>query len=522
MYEFDYISAANASAEDITKSRNDIISNLERRLRSILPEGIDIENLGEPGILDQEMQNPDPQNEQENTPQTTLGTEQTEEYSYSDEDSRAFVEEIRPTEKTVEQEEQSEVPQQEDGEEAVAPIFLTEDQITQINLLYDTLQYVKSGLNVLIKINTPAKEDIKKKHIDSLLSKAKELGLKLNVFVTGFSTFGDEQEHIKFNFSEELMTDLISLNNYLVENGAGALRFLEEPLLPQSAWTIDQVFNATAEVDDVVKTIQDMKLSPYEAAAYIHFYLMANFPYQENLEEPFVPRSLVGILNSNDIVCVGYSYFTKAVVDKLQMPGLKADTFVSAIKKISDKPIDLATMNILPQEGFVHQQVIYHIDDPKYQIKGNYASDACWDAVDEDFPDGKGFANFMIPVDDLTHIKQRKYVFSAIERKADKYDLTKYAQTSKTKIVIPSFIKKYMQDSTPIPYDKIESCIYTILRKMYPKCTKEEIEQSTKGYMTLSKFVAVALFDEDAKNSLTQSGKNLSQEELVEFLTNEK
>lgn len=502
MYEFEYISAANASVEEIKKAREEILDNMQKRLNALLPEGTT--------LVEHKIKKTDDAQQGENS------VYDESQYAYSDEDSMAFIEEIRPLK---DEDEPEEGENEEADDNLPMEISLSEEDLTKINAIYGTIKHLRKGLNVVINISSPAKEDIKKNYIDALLDKAKQLELKLNVYVTGYSTFSDEKEHIRFNFSKELMTDLISLNNYLVEHGAGPLRFMEEPLYPYMSWTVEQVFNATAEVDSVVKTIQDNNFSPYEAAAYIHFYLSTNFPYLDNPEMPLVPRSLIGILNTDNIVCVGYSYFTKAVVDKLKMPGLKAETFVSSIKREKDKPSSIKTLYNYPTDGYVHQQVLYNINDPKYNISGNYASDACWDCLDEEFPDGKGFGNFMIPVGDLAHMRTQQYVYSAFERLVDKYDLSKYAKSKKTRTSIPAFIKNKMGNSPAIPSDKIESCLYTVFRKIFPEVSKQEIEEATKNYLIISKYVAAALYDDEAESSLAQEGKGVTQKDVLKAMS---
>ena len=376
--------------------------------------------------------------------------------------------------------------------------------------IYDELyNYIKKGFNVVIEVDKMKHEDIKLKHIESLIKKANALNLPLNLFVSGYSQFGKESEHVEMLFSQKLINTFIALNTYLESNHQAPLRFLEDPLHPQNAWTLNQVINANEEINAVADIIKLQKFTPYEAMAYIHYYLTSQFPYSENVEDPMKPRSIIGLLNSENIVCVGYAKFIKAVVDKLDMEGLSAETIESVIKP--DYPKEKAKMvNIFPISGFAHLQNLITINDPKYNINGTYMNDACWDTKNEEFEFGKGFGNFMYSVNDAFNYAGLSY--QQVDQ-VDDFEATKILESEEVidKKDMP-FYQKYSKKSKQIPSETFERCLGTMLKKIYPSMGTKEVKKSTEYYMLLSRLVAASIFNEKSENQLAREGREIQKQ----------
>ena len=309
-------------------------------------------------------------------------------------------------------------------------------------------------------------------------------------------------------FTQKLLNTFIALNSYLKANKVGSLKFMEDALHPESSWTLSQVINANEEINSLVDTIKMQDFSPYEAMAYIHFYLTSQFPYKENVEDKLSPRSIVGLLNSEDIVCVGYAKFIKAVVDKLNMPGLSAQTIESVLKPIQPKT-GAKMVNQYPISGFAHLQNLITINDPKYGVKGTYMNDACWDAKNDEFVSGKGFGNFMYSINDA--FRYNSFTYQEIPSQ-DSFDATKILQSQKImrKEEMP-FYQKYSKYSKTIPVETFERCIYNMFKKSYPALTNKQVRETADYYSLLSKMVAASIFGEEAENKLAIEGREIQK-----------
>ena len=385
-------------------------------------------------------------------------------------------------------------------------INLSPYEATRFQKYVELYRYIKSGFNVVIEVDKLKTEEIKLEHIESLIKKSRHLNVPLRVFVSGYSKFGNESEHIDMLFHQELLNTFIALNSYLKSNGQNEIRFMEDPMKPESSWTLFQVINANEEVNSVVDIIKMQKFTPFEAITYIHYYLTSQFPYKENLEDPMSPRSIVGLLNSEDIVCVGYAKFVKAVVDKLNMEGLSAETIESVIKPINENGAP-KLINNYPISGFAHLQNLVTVVDPKYNVNGTYMNDSCWDAKNDEFVFGKGFGNFMYPVHDAFNYEG--YTYQQIDS-FNAYDATKVLQSeSIIKQKDNTFFKKYSKQSEPIPLETYEKSVMTVLKKTFPYLSHKDVKKSADNYMLLSKLVAASIFSEDAKGVMAKAGREL-------------
>lgn len=375
------------------------------------------------------------------------------------------------------------------------------DEETQ--LCINMYNYTKSNLNVVVAIDELKQKGLELKHFEKLIKKSNELNLNLNVFITGYSQFGSEKEHVHMLFKNEILTTLIALNNYLISNNISPIKFLENNTLPQNAWTLKEVFDANQEIDSLVETIKLQQFSPFEAIIFIHHYITNKFQYKENSENPEISRSIVGVLNSDNIVCVGYAELTKAIIDKLNMPGLSSETLESVIKSVNKNQTLLEKSHLTGVDdnmNFAHLQNLITIDDPKYNIKGTYVSDTCWDSKNDEFDMGKGFGYCMFPVDDLFHLSNKS--FQQLNQLNDTDSLEIMTTDKEIPIKSMPIYKKYYGKYNPIPAETYKNCIYKVLRKIYPFATIAEINHYTNYYMAISEINAFDTFSGNVKHSL--------------------
>ena len=454
MYEFKFSSAVNSSIDNILKSKDQVIDRLDATLFSSLVD------------------------------------------KYSEEELKELFELIDKLGENPESEELAQKVQE------IVQKFSPED-VTRLDYINGIINYINNNFNVILEVDKMKTDTIKLNHVENLLKKSISMGTPLNLFISGYQKFGQESEHVDMLFSQDLLNLLVAINDYLVTNGANPIRFMEDPYNPDNSWNLQQVMSANQEIDQIVQIIKMHNFTPFEAATYIHQYITSSFPYKENEDNATQPRSIIGILNTDDIVCVGYAKFTKAIIDKLGMPGLEAFTIESVIKPlVSQTPVVME--NQFAIRGFAHLQNIIKIKDDKYKIDGAYVTDACWDCKDEKYIAGKGYGNFMYPVTDYMHYKDNS--FNEVD-KTNYYDRVKKCVTDvKIQPNEMPVMRNFGKISKPIPIEKYRDSIYTVYRRIWPMFSKKEIEQMTEEAMKMSTQMAASIFSDKATGSFAQLG----------------
>lgn len=121
-----------------------------------------------------------------------------------------------------------------------------------------------------------------------------------------------------------------------------------------------------------------VNLSPFEKYLYAYKVTSHFKAYKENKQDTSLARKLYHILDSEFMVCVGYSTLLEDLLNKLGIEsysyGVTADlTFDKVDSHIEVLPDDI------DQHLEHHARRIVHIDDPKYGINGFYICDPTWD-----------------------------------------------------------------------------------------------------------------------------------------------
>ncbi len=196
-----------------------------------------------------------------------------------------------------------------------------------------------------------------------LVRELMNFGLKPSDIVFGFNN-----NYNKKTFSQKELDNLKAIDTF-----AKALGF------KAGVYDYDDVFDyqSVAKADKIIKEqanlIKKNGYSPLEAL--LHAYLLtAKFKYNhENVEfdDPSISRSVYGILNSDKIVCTGYSEYLKAVVNEINDPNLKIFSNLLSAKRYEDGKVHPGP----------HQNNIAYIKDDKYKIDGFYYLDPTWDSA---------------------------------------------------------------------------------------------------------------------------------------------
>ena len=159
-------------------------------------------------------------------------------------------------------------------------------------------------------------------------------------------------------FNKEEFSKITELKDKLKK---GNLMFSEN----FSYYNFNKVCSANNKLNSWADEINNLKingknLSPLEKF-YVAYSYITRFNYHESKTDLYDSRNLINVLNSNDIVCVGYAQMLKALCSKI---GIECD-----VQEIGFNKAELNHMNC---------QVV--IKDEKYGVDGVFYSDPCFDS----------------------------------------------------------------------------------------------------------------------------------------------
>ena len=370
--------------------------------------------------------------------------------------------------------------------------------------LIKLINYLDNKVNVRINVSQLKEEKIDLNKINKVMSEAEENGLTATFYVEG-SSFSDDSYPVPMLFSQNRLDELVDLNNHIVSKGGDGIRFLESDYYIDQSWDFEQVISANSSIDSIVADIKKYNFSEFEAMAYIHLMISSQFEYKED-KTSINPRSFVGALNSDKIVCVGYSMLVKAIVDKLDMPGLKCSLFLSTLTSTPHYS-SIFGENISSSSG--HMQDFVSINDAKYNINGNYIEDACWDSKNETYPDGKGVAHLLFPVDDLLNYSGRTFS----QTQASTSQLSKKAKTNPSDYPV---IKENANKYCPINFIKYKRCLKNVISKVNPELTLTQVNDAVEKIMHNSMNVSKTTFQRKAKSTIVKNAFRLELEKKYE------
>lgn len=161
----------------------------------------------------------------------------------------------------------------------------------------------------------------------------------------------------------------------------------------KNIWSVNQVEKANKQVVNASNQINKQHLSPYEKLIYAYSYVTGRrYIAEREGEHTSTSRSVFGVLNSNRIVCVGFSEWLKAIMEEIGDENIKVFSNNVACsndgKSISD----------------YHENLIIYVKDEKYNIDGYYYCDPTWDCGHEKLQN-LSLCHFMVPLKDIDKIK---------------------------------------------------------------------------------------------------------------------
>lgn len=376
--------------------------------------------------------------------------------------------------------------------------YLLQEDVSEISresfLLH--INSIKSEFNILIDLWDISIEELTYSKIDKLISLSKELKLPLKLIVRGGEYCQEGiKEKVDLLFKEETLIKFKDINEYLLKLQQHELIFIESDITSDNTWKLDNIEIANNKIVKMCNVIKENELSPLEAIAFIHKIVTKSFLYKENDENPGLARTIIGCLNTDNIVCVGYCNIVKALVDKLGYQKLKADTVV--FKTLTEEENDSVVAEFL-SVGTPHMKNLIFISDDKYGVEGAFLLDATYDSKSERFPLGRGFSQFMLPVEDILNywkIKNIQYKDSFDEFLGN-FGIETYIPE------VPPIIEEYKMVSEAIPYDILQSVISKAIKIIYYIKDEEKLEEKLEVEMDKSMWFSKNIFTNNAKNSI--------------------
>ncbi len=127
--------------------------------------------------------------------------------------------------------------------------------------------------------------------------------------------------------------------------------------------SLDNFIGMRETIDWYKQIINEGELSPAEKLLYAYD-IIKSFGYNESSVDLNDSRYIPEIIQTGNIVCVGYSSFIEQLLKELDIPTTKISVSVKKDDKL-----------------FGHARNVVRLDDDKYNIHGLYAFDATWDSA---------------------------------------------------------------------------------------------------------------------------------------------
>ena len=354
---------------------------------------------------------------------------------------------------------------------------------------------------------------------------------KISLIVDGNINEHDVND-MPYVYTREETEKLIELNNLLAETNNTRLYFCDEKIedyIPvhsrSTLLNLNQLIDANEKLNAVVEEIKHLALSPYETMLYIHEYV-ANVVDCGNGTAGDLNRnataSIMGAYTGEGLVCAGRSSLTKAIIDKLHMPGLSCEYVdasihtepdpeqikdfedAEAIIDRLDRPYWKSDLRCYKKYGNTekHRLCLIKLNDEKYGICGEYLNDAHWDNMEH------SFAMCCYPVSDVLNLFRDHFVQT--KHDVDKTKISKNLEKETAALVkdlkrgkyVPDVVQKYGQNSQPI---KISTC-ESALKSLYLKIYKDEVRATAEvqEHIKNSERVARRIFTNKAANSFVK------------------
>ena len=344
-----------------------------------------------------------------------------------------------------------------------------------------------NGEEVALDFNIDFYSDDVCTKIVEVVEKTSRVGFKPSVRVRGNN----------LEFTKDEIQNLNECEDYLEKGGVEL--FISDDF---NLYSIDETMVAYAKLRAVAEEIKNHDGSPFEKFLEIYGYVTSHI-YKKNEENLGMSRDIIAIMNSDDIVCVGYAklmeYLCKEVGIDCRCSG--CDLFTTENEYTSS-----------------HQCNLVYMKDEKYGIDGWYHVDACWDAVRNG---GEPYLNYnycMIPIEDVKHSTRRfdfYYESEAVYGDLDELFIDYFKKPSKLKKCMEFLgleLDKKIPAMTNAEYNMKRNGALNILNDLLKK---HKIQKDVYGYISNSG----GIFDIESLIALCFDYKK--NEKRIDYILNE-
>ena len=247
-------------------------------------------------------------------------------------------------------------------------------------------------------------------------------------------------------------------------------------------FTFEEVENANKQINELANKIASQNLSPLEQMLSVYIEITKK-PYQDVLLtiDNYMSRSVYGVLNSNFIVCVGYSELFEAIMKQIN-PNIK----------IYENSIIV---------GGRHSDLIVHLIDKKYNIDGLYLLDPTFDNKGEK-KENIRLGMFLLPLTDFNCVNKEielddytymVYTSNDDGTNSEKLEYKRKYETNEGNISLLankghvglSTLKEFLKNN--IIKNTVEDLLKTDLEINYKKLQQSFLESDSKTFEEVSK-----------------------------------
>ncbi len=178
---------------------------------------------------------------------------------------------------------------------------------------------------------------------------------------------------VRYLLDDTELINLAKLQETLHKFGTGQLLFRESQY--GKCWDLTQVIKTNNCIQDLVETIKENKLSPFEALLFICTWAQKNINYYDTDSVSENTNTIAAAVNNKKVRCVGFSQFVTAVVKSLGLEYLQEDNALFANGTINvayEETKDGKTKYFCSD----HSQSKCYLIDKKYDIHGEVIADA--------------------------------------------------------------------------------------------------------------------------------------------------
>lgn len=187
--------------------------------------------------------------------------------------------------------------------------------------------------------------------------------------------FAFNNDFKKKTFDKIELKNLVKLTEIFKELGVTVGIFDHE-----GVFNYHDVFNANKKIKEYANDIRKNNYSPLEKLMHAYFIAQERNYNEENegKDSASISRSVYGVLNSDKVVCVGYSELLKSIIQEVDDPNVKVFPNDVGMIDIEKDTKDETLKKAEPIFGY-HQNNLVYIKDEKYKIDGFYYLDPTWD-----------------------------------------------------------------------------------------------------------------------------------------------